>query len=342
MPSGDDALRALRAIREPGVSRSRREFLIALGAAGLGAAAVACTGSGSPKPTPSGSSAAPNSIIGLVDGNEQLSLFSGGGEADAPLLPGKQLFGFALTTKAGSLLTGGTPQVYIAKDQTSPATGPVPATWYPFEGYDATHDTSPRSPIAQGLYSATIDFPDTGNWYVAAVAQGGSGQTAVGVGAVAVAPTAPNAPGSKATSVKTPVATSGTALQQACTRTPPCHLHAISLDAALKNGKPTVVSFSTPALCQSELCGPVTDEQILVSEKQGGKANFIHVEEFLRGPDLKYPAATAPNRSPGFKAWHLLSEPWIFVIDRKGVISARLGPGPVVAPQIEEELKKVL
>jgi hypothetical protein len=32
----------------------------------------------------------------------------------------------------------------------------------------------------------------------------------------------------------------------------------------------------------------------------------------------------------------------VFVINRKGVISARLGPGPVVAPQIEQELKKVL
>jgi hypothetical protein len=119
-------------------------------------------------------------------------------------------------------------------------------------------------------------------------------------------------------------------------------MHTVSLDAALGNGKPTVVTFSTPALCQSELCGPVTDEQILVSQKDRGKANFIHVEEFLRGPDLQYPAATGPNRSPGFKAWHLLSEPWVFVIDRKGVISARLGPGPVVAPQIEEELNKVL
>jgi hypothetical protein len=339
MPADDDVLRAMRELR---ATRSRREFLVALGALGLGAAAVACT-----KSTPQGtgtnpsSSAAAGSILALVDGNEQLSLFSGGGEADAPLVPGKQLFGFALTTQSSNLVTGGTPQVYIAKDQTSKAAGPFPATWYPFTGYDATHDHSPRSPIAQGLYSTTLDFAGEGNWYVAAVAQGGSG-TAVGVGAVAVAQATENAPGSKAVSVKTPVATSGTALEQICTRTPACHMHTVSLDAALGNGKPTVVTFSTPALCQSELCGPVTDEQILVSQKDRGKANFIHVEEFLRGPDLQYPAATGPNRSPGFKAWHLLSEPWVFVIDRKGVISARLGPGPVVAPQIEEELNKVL
>jgi hypothetical protein len=339
MPADDDVLRAMRDLR---ATRSRRQFLVALGALGLGAAAAACTKS-TPQGTGTGpsSSAAAGSILALVDGNEQLSLFSGGGEADAPLVPGEQLFGFALTTQSSNLVTGGTPQVYIAKDQTSKAAGPFAATWYPFTGYDATHDHSPRSPIAQGVYSVTIDFAGEGNWYVAAVAQGGSG-TAVGVGAVAVAQATDNAPGSKAVSVKTPVATSGTALEQICTRKPACHMHTVSLDAALGNGKPTVVTFSTPALCQSELCGPVTDEQILVSRAYRGKANFIHVEEFLRGPELQYPAATGPNRSPGFKAWHLLSEPWVFVIDGKGVISGRLGPGPVVAAQIEQELRKVL
>jgi hypothetical protein len=30
------------------------------------------------------------------------------------------------------------------------------------------------------------------------------------------------------------------------------------------------------------------------------------------------------------------------VITRKGVINATLGPGPIVAPQIEDELKRVL
>jgi len=119
-------------------------------------------------------------------------------------------------------------------------------------------------------------------------------------------------------------------------------MHAVSLNAALRGGKPTVVVFPTPLLCESRLCGPVTDEQILVSERYGKKANFIHVEEFLPGPQLQPPAAEAQNRSAGFKAWHLLSEPWVFVIDRKGVISARLGPGPVVAPQIEQELRRVL
>jgi len=47
-----------------------------------------------------------------------------------------------------------------------------------------------------------------------------------------------------------------------------------------------VVNFGTPLLCESRLCGPVIDEQILVFQKYGpGQANFIHVEEFLPGSD---------------------------------------------------------
>src|SRR5438067_9284190 len=54
------------------------------------------------------------------------------------------------------------------------------------------------------------------------------------------------------------------------------------------NGKPSVAVFSTPLLCQSQLCGPVTDEVLLVYEQVGkDRANFIHVEEFLPGPDLE-------------------------------------------------------
>jgi hypothetical protein len=330
--------------RAPGFlgPRSRREFLVAVGAVGLGAVAAACTKSQGPdggQPTSPGTPA-PNSLLAIKDGHEQLSLFSGGGEADSPLVPGKQLFGFALTTQQSQIVSGGSPQVYVSKDQTSPMAGPYPATWYLFKGYDATGDTSPRSPIATGLYSARVDFPTPGNWYVAAVTQGSSG-TAVGIGAVTVAASANNSPGTKATSVKTPVATTENGIKAICT-SPVCHMHTISLDKALKNGKPTVVGFSTPLLCTSMLCGPVNDEQILVSEKYGKQANFIHVEEFLPGPDFKPPAPTEENQSPGFRAWHLLSEPWSFVIDAKGVITAALGPGPIVAPQIEDELKRVL
>jgi hypothetical protein len=260
--------------------------------------------------------------------------------SNTPVPAGSVRFSFALSDVKGGLITGGSPQVYASKDQTSKAVGPAAATWYPFTAYDLTHDTSPKTQLL-GTYAAEIALPESGDWIIGVLAQGGS-VTGFGTAAQPVATgNVPHAPGTKATTVATPVATTDAAIAAICTRTPVCHLHAVSLDAALKNGKPTVVSFATPLLCESQLCGPVVDEQILAGEHTGAKANFIHVEEFLPGPTHTPPPATLENQSPAFKAWGLDTEPWVFVIDRHGVIRASF-EGPVTAPQIEAVLQPLL
>ncbi len=111
-------------------------------------------------------------------------------------------------------------------------------------------------------------------------------------------------------------------------------MHSISLDQALKSGRPTVVSFATPLLCSSRMCGPVVDEQIVAFQKLGSQANFIHVEIYPQR-DLSKPA-------PLYSAWRLPTEPWMFVIDRAGVIRARLGEGPTVASEIEAAVRPLL
>ncbi len=314
---------------------SRREFLGTVGLALLG---VACTSSG-PRPadataTATATASGDMTFDDLAKGAQQLSVLS----SNTPVSPGKVRFAFDVSTQGG-LLTGGAPQVWAATDQTSPTIGPSPATWYPFTAYDLTHDTSPKS-VLPGTYAAEVTLPSAGNWLIGVQVPNGS-DVGFGTAALPVAENLPNPVGSKATSVKTPVATTDAAIAEICTRTPVDHLHAISLDKALKNGKPTVVVFSTPLLCASQLCGPVTDEVILVSQKHGSKANFIHVEEFLPGPDHAPPAATFENQSAPFKAWHLETEPWVFVIAGDGVIRAKY-EGPVTAAEIEGALTPLL
>jgi hypothetical protein len=321
---------------------SRREFL---GTLGLALLTAACTSKAGPDGTSSPSGAGPSasgptpaagSLEDLVHGTEQISVIS----SNTPVGTGTVRFAFALSDAKNALITGGTPQVYVATDQTSKAAGPFPATWYPFTAYDLTHDTSPKTQLA-GTYQAQIAVPTSGNWLIGVIETGSSG-TGFGTAALAVTPEEPpHAVGSKATSTPTPVATADDAIAAICTRVPVCHLHAISLDAALQNGKPTVVSFATPLLCESQLCGPVVDEQILSSEHAGAKANFIHVEEFLPGPTHTPPPATLENQSPGFKAWHLETEPWVFVIDRGGVIQASF-EGPVTAAMLDAALQPLL
>jgi len=346
---------------------ARRSFRALLVAAGL--VAAACGGSPKPPPTPlpnplaarpcdapstprpaPSPAAAPGgpanaTIARLSKGAQPLTLLS----TDVPVTPGRQTFGFDITTSEGGLLTAGNPTVWLAKNPHAKAVGPFVAQWFPFTAYPECHDRSPLSPIP-GVYSATIDVPSTGAWFVAVVTST-SGHQAVAVGDPGSTPpgglTATDGPvpaqlGSRATSVKTPVATTERGLREIDTRIPPSPLHYISLDQALRNGKPTVVVFSTPLLCQTRLCGPVTDEVLLAYQQIGkARANFIHVEEFLPGPDLKPPPPTLENQSPAFKAWGLHTEPWVVVIDKHGIIRGRFD-GPVTAPQIEAALLPLL
>jgi hypothetical protein len=311
---------------------TRRKALLALGGAVLGLAASACSHHRS------SASAAPGSIDALTEGKGQLSVFG----PTTPVNPGPQPFGFFLVD-GRSVLAAAQPSVWFAKDTAGKATGPIETIWYPMQGYEATHDSSPRSPLAVGVYIAEVDLTSTGVWTIAA-SMTTNGRSLAGTSAVPVTAAQLPAPvGSKARSVPTPVATSKRGLEEICTRMPPDPMHHISLDDALRNGKPTVVSFATPLLCESQTCGPVVDEQLLVFEKYGPEsANFIHVEEFLPGKDLQPPPATAQNLSPAFKAWGFHEEPWVIVIDGKGVIRDRLGPGAIAAPQIEAALRPLL
>lgn len=317
---------------------TRRRFLAA---AGLGALAAACGGAGtSGAGSPSGGSVgSAGSIDALTKGRQTLSLIGTGSDAP-PMNPGPNRLGLVLVTAANQALESGRPEVWVAKSPSARAVGPATASWYPLDSYDKTGDHSPKSPIP-GIYVADVTFPTAGPWNVGVAVDLGSGHYG-GQGAVLVsAGDVPGAIGSKAISVRTPVATTDHKIAEICTRDPVCHLHTISLDTALTNGKPTVVAFATPKFCQSQLCGPVLDEHIVAAVAVGaGKANFIHVEEFLPGPGRQPPAPTQENQSPGFKAWKLDTEPWTFVIDGDGAVRFR-ALGPCAAPEIEAAVQRL-
>ncbi len=282
-------------------------------------------------------SMAGDSIAGLKRGAVEVSVLS----SESPVKPGTTYFGFDLITSKGGVITRGTPKVWLAKDESSKPLGPFSATWFPFTPASEFDDTSPRSALP-GTYATEIEVPSAGNWIVAVTAESDN-KPAAGTGTLtATDQPIPAEVGTKALSIKTPVAHSEAEARQICTRNPPDPLHYISLDKAMSSGKPTVVAFATPLLCESMLCGPVVDETLKAFETVGkSKANFIHVEEFLPGPDLKPPPATLENASPAFKSWGFQTEPWVIVIDKHGIIRDRF-EGPVTAPQIDAALQPLL
>ena len=115
-------------------------------------------------------------------------------------------------------------------------------------------------------------------------------------------------------------------------------MYAVTVAEALSEGRPLVVQFSTPHFCVSHMCGPVYEELASLHETYGDRVRFVHLEPF----DLAI--ARAEGRlapTPAFQAWSLQTEPWTFVIDAAGVVSARF-EGMVGAAELEAALQRVV
>jgi hypothetical protein len=100
------------------------------------------------------------------------------------------------------------------------------------------------------------------------------------------------------------------------TRIPPTTMHDVDY-ADVLGKKPIILLFATPALCQSKVCGPVADIAEEVKAKRGNDAAFIHMEVY-RDNDFN------KGYRPQLAAFHLTTEPWVFAIDRRGRIAARI------------------
>jgi len=110
-------------------------------------------------------------------------------------------------------------------------------------------------------------------------------------------------------------------------------LYQMTVAEAMASGKPTVVSFATPAYCTSKLCAPVVHSVEAVYAELGDEVNFIHLEIFKDFANLDY--------ADEVEEWKLTSEPWTFVLDGEGTIVARLG-GPVSPRELTEALTPLL
>ena len=117
-------------------------------------------------------------------------------------------------------------------------------------------------------------------------------------------------------------------------------LYRLSVHQALTAGKPLVVVFATPAFCVSATCGPQVEVLSGVKDKFAGRANFIHVEVFKDPHLIQGSRPPAGATVPAVDEWNLPTEPWTFVIDKDGRISAKFEQF-TTGEEIEEALNKV-
>jgi hypothetical protein len=121
-------------------------------------------------------------------------------------------------------------------------------------------------------------------------------------------------------------------VEQIDTRIPPDTMHDVDF-ADVVGKQPIVLVMATPALCQTRVCGPVVDIAEQVKNERPDDAAYIHMEIWNENDIQK-------GARPQVLAYHLRTEPWLFVIDANGRVSTRI-EGAFSAAELNQALDRV-
>jgi hypothetical protein len=238
--------------------------------------------------------------------------------AASVFLPGTQRLAFGLIDNSRKFVYAST-AVYLAPSIDAPARGPYLApldSIVPSSAYRSR--TTAADPAAiKAIYSADIPLKATGPMAVLVLSKRGQQvkRSLVGFKVVRSSPI-PNV-GERPPHIATPTeASAGGNLAAIDTRVPPDTMHQESFKDVIGK-KPVALLFATPLLCQSRVCGPVTDIAEQLKARYGSRMTFIHQEVYNHNK-------VADGLRPQLAAFHLQTEPWFFTFDRSGRVAARL------------------
>lgn len=183
----------------------------------------------------------------------------------------------------------------------------------------------------QGLYAASVEFPDAGRWGTRfdATFPDGATKTVRADYDVAESGSTP-ALGAEAPSIDTPTLddVGGDVKQVSTDAQPDSRFYEKSIEDALAAEAPFVVAFATPAFCETRMCGP-TLETVKAVADEFPQMTFINVEPYKMAftqdrLQLELDADGQPQPAPWTTAWGLQSEPYTFVIAADGTVAAKL------------------
>jgi hypothetical protein len=258
------------------------------------------------------------------------------------LEPGEQRFGFALFDRGNRQIGDLDVVLYVAKGLDETTHGPYPARYEPIEvKAQFRSKTSAEDPdSARSVYVARLLFPSAGSYLVSAVTRLDRKLVATSPAQVMVRASSPvPGVGDRAIRTHTPtVASVGGDVKKIDTRVPPDDMHDVDLVDALRRHRPVVLLFATPALCQSRVCGPVTDVAEQVKSEYHDKADFIHMEVYKDNDPNK---GVRPQMLAWACAFGHCHEPFLFVIDKRGRVAARI-EGAFSASELKAAVRKAL
>jgi hypothetical protein len=183
-----------------------------------------------------------------------------------------------------------------------------------------------------GVYVFDADFPTAGVWGAEfRTAVGDAAPETIRVGFEVQPVSTVVAIGDPAPSVDTPtLADVGGDVSKISTDDQPVDaFYETSIADALTARKPFAVVFATPKFCKTAQCGPTLDRVKPIAAAHPG-VTFINVEpyqlELVDGQLQPVLSGEPPDftAAPATDAWHLLSEPWVFVVGRDGIVTSSL------------------
>lgn len=251
--------------------------------------------------------------------------------------PGENRFAFGLFNVDRSQITDAQAAIYVApgKDGSGPASGPFPARIDTLATEAAFHSktTADDPQAALAAYVSQVKFAKPGPYTVAAVFRQGDKLDAVlAPGVVEVGKFNVPAVGDKAPGAVTDTKDSVGDPKLLDTRIPPDTMHDVDY-ADVLGRKPVVLLFASPALCVSRTCGPVADVTEQVKQQFGGRVAFIHQEPYVDNQIQK-------GFRPPVEAFRVPDEPWVFVIDKNGVIRSEI-EGPFGVDELTRDVQQV-
>ena len=250
---------------------------------------------------------------------------------------GTNRFPFGVFTAGREQITNATVALYAAPGRgvDGQAIGPFPAriedltTQASFQAKTTADDPA----AAQVAYVSDIPFDEPGPWeFAALIKSGGSFQYSLLPSPNPVGDYPMPQVGQKTPVIHTLTAGEVSNISQIDTRVPPDDMHSDDF-ADVVGKKPVVLLFATPALCQSRVCGPVTDIAEQVKQQYGDRVAFIHQEIYNNNRINDGPR-------PQMTAFHQNTEPWAYVIDRTGKVSTVL-QGPFSVQELQSAVQKV-
>lgn len=259
------------------------------------------------------------------------------GMASSVFTVGQDRVAFGMIDGRSGFVYGKT-AIYVAPGPDKSAQGPfpAPADILVTEGrYRSKQAATEADPFA-AVYAAQVPFRKPGTYSILAVTQANGKNLAASGQIKVIAGRDDRIPGVGDRPPKVTTDTLGSARGDVAsidTRVPPSDMHAKSF-ADVVGRKPVALVFATPQLCQSRVCGPVVDVALQMKATYGDRFEFIHQEVYEKNDPKQ------GLREP-LRRFNLRTEPWLFVVNRQGRITARL-EGSIGVHAFEQALKSAL